>query len=180
MSRKTLMTIHLYLAAFFTPMLLIMAVSGGLYLLNIKGSVEKGEAVLIPGVALTQEGEAKADELRAVLENAGFDGDFDYIKDRGSMMQTRPTSRDYFEIKPVDAGLEVTPVSPDLVASMMELHKGHGPLVFRTLEKILALGLVLILLTGLIIGVQSPLFKIRTVAITGAGIFVSVLLAAVL
>ena len=57
MSRKTLMTIHLYLAAFFTPMLLIMAVSGGLYLLDIKGNMEKGEPVLIPGATLTQEGD---------------------------------------------------------------------------------------------------------------------------
>ena len=33
--------IHLYIAAFFSPMLLMMAVSGGLYLLGIKGTVEK-------------------------------------------------------------------------------------------------------------------------------------------
>ena len=38
MSRKLLINIHLYLAAFFTPVLLIMAISGGLYLMGIKGS----------------------------------------------------------------------------------------------------------------------------------------------
>ena len=180
MSRKTLMTIHLYLAAFFTPMLLIMAVSGGLYLLNVKGNMEKGEPVLIPGATLTQEGDAKIAELSTILENVGLNGDFDYIRERGAMMQTRPTSRDHYEVKAVAGGLEVTPVSPDLLAALMELHKGHGPSIFRTMEIVLALGLVLILLTGLIIGVQSPLFKIRTVAITGGGIFVAVVLAAVL
>ena len=178
MSRKTLMKIHLYIAAFFTPMLLIMAVSGGLYLAGFEGEMKKGEPVLIPGAALIQEGDAKADELRAILEQAGLDSNFAYIRERGAMMQSRSTSRDFYEVKTLPAGLEITPVSPDLVAALMELHKGHGPRIFRTMEIVLSVGLVLILLTGLILGIQSPLFKIRTVAITGTGIFVAVILAA--
>ena len=126
MSRKTLMKIHLYIAAFFTPMLLIMAVSGGLYLAGFEGEMKKGEPVLIPGAALIQEGDAKADELRAILEQAGLDSNFAYIRERGAMMQTRPTSRDFYEVKTLPAGLEITPVSPDLVAALMELLE-QGP-----------------------------------------------------
>ena len=41
MNRKTLITIHMYLSAFFAPMVLLVAISGGLYLIGIKGSVER-------------------------------------------------------------------------------------------------------------------------------------------
>lgn len=179
MSRKTLVTIHLYLAAFFAPILLIMAVSGGLYLLDIKGSMEKGETIVLEGVTISDSSD-KAAQVKQMLDNAGLDSGFEYIKERGPMMQTRPTSRDHYEIKATSAGVEVTPVSPDLVAAMMELHKGHGPGLFRLLEQIMALGLILTLLTGLIVGLQSPLLKTRTVGFTAAGIFVFVIFAAIL
>lgn len=179
MSRKTLVTIHLYLAAFFAPIMLLMAVSGGLYLLGIKGSVEKGETVFIAGAQINADGD-KVEQVKNILEQAGLDADFEYLKDRGSMMQTRPTSRDYYEIEPTPGGMKITPASPDLVASMMELHKGHGPGLFRILEQITALGLILILISGLIIGLKSPLLKTPTIGLTAAGILVFVILAAVL
>lgn len=179
MSRKTMMTIHLYLAAFFAPILLIMAISGGLYLLDIKGSMDKGDTIILEGATITASGD-KVAQVKTLLESAGLDSDFEYLKERGAMMQTRPTSRDYYEIKAKGNRVEITPVSPDLVAAMMELHKGHGPGLFRLLEQIMALGLILTLLTGLIVGLQSPLFKIRTVGFTAAGIFVFVIFAAVL
>ncbi|MCW8878117.1 MAG: PepSY domain-containing protein, partial [Kangiellaceae bacterium] len=40
MSRKLLINIHLYLASFMAPILIMIAVSGGLYLMGFKGSVE--------------------------------------------------------------------------------------------------------------------------------------------
>ncbi|TNC92568.1 hypothetical protein [Thalassolituus sp.] len=179
MNRKTLVTIHLYLAAFFAPVMLILATSGGLYLFGIKGSVEKGETITIAGAALSEEGD-KVAQVKALLEQAGLDSDFEYLKERGPMMQTRPTSRDYYEIKPVAEGIEVTPVSPDLVSALMELHMGHGPGLFRILEQITAIGLVLLLITGLIIGLKSPMLKKPTVGISAAGILVFVVFAAVL
>ena len=179
MSRKTLMVIHLYLAAFFTPVILIMALSGGLYLFNVKGDVTKGETVFIPGATLSASGDAKAEQVRALLAGAGLDDGFEYLKERGNEMQTRPTSRDYYEIKVKPDGVEIVPVSPDLVAAMMELHKGHGPQLFRLLEQITAIGLVLILISGLVLGLQSPLLKNRTVAVTAAGILAFVIVAAI-
>ena len=41
MDRKLLITIHMYLAAFFTPAVLLVAISGGLYLAGFKGDVEQ-------------------------------------------------------------------------------------------------------------------------------------------
>jgi hypothetical protein len=179
MSRKTLVTIHLYLAAFFAPIMLIMAVSGGLYLSGIKGSFEKGETIFVPAVQIDADQE-KESQVKEILQQAGLDADFEYVKDRGRLMQTRPTSRDYYEIEPTPGGVKITPVSPDLIASLMELHKGHGPGMFRILEQITALGLILILISGLIIGLKSPLLKKPTIGLTAAGILVFVILAAVL
>jgi len=34
MNRKLLVTVHLYLASFFTPAVLLVAISGGLYLIG--------------------------------------------------------------------------------------------------------------------------------------------------
>ena len=39
MDRKLLITLHLYLSAFFAPAVILVAVSGGLYLLGVKGNV---------------------------------------------------------------------------------------------------------------------------------------------
>ena len=39
MNRKLIITIHLALAAFFTPILLIVGISGGLYLIGEKGEM---------------------------------------------------------------------------------------------------------------------------------------------
>ena len=41
MDRKILITIHMYLAAFFAPAVLLVAISGGLYLAGVKGKVEQ-------------------------------------------------------------------------------------------------------------------------------------------
>jgi len=181
MSRKTIMTLHLYLAAFFAPIMLIVAVSGGLYLLGIKGEMVKGEAILLPGVVFDAEDtDEKAVQVRLALADAGLDSDFEYLRERGAMMMTRPTSRDFYEIMPVEGGVQVTPVSPDFVAAMMELHMGHGPGLFRILEQLMAAGLILTLLTGVVVGLQSPLLKTRTVAISAAGILVFVIFAALL
>ena len=41
MTRTVLIKLHLYLSAFFSAAIILVAVSGGLYLIGIKGSVEQ-------------------------------------------------------------------------------------------------------------------------------------------
>ena len=41
MSRSLFVTIHMYLSAFFAPVIFLVAISGGFYLIGIKGSVEQ-------------------------------------------------------------------------------------------------------------------------------------------
>ena len=178
MNRKLIMTLHLYLAALFTPVMLILAASGGLYLFGYKGEMEKGTPVFVDKVSLFDETGNTHDRVKNLLVEVGLDDDFEYIKQRGKKIQTRPTSRDHYEITEHKGGVKIVPVSPDLQASMLELHKGHGPKIFKTLEKVVAVGLFLILFTGLVIGLMSPLFKKPTVIISFMGIIIFVLAAA--
>ena len=174
-----MITIHLYLAAFFAPILLIMAVSGGLYLVGVKGSMDKAAPVVVNGASIDAAGDTKA-QIKTLLDQAGLPSGFETLRDRGDTYQTRPSSRDHYEITASATGVTITPVSPSLIAAMMELHKGHGPKLFRLVEIVMALGLVLILVSGLIIGIKSPLLKTPTVAVSAAGIVIFIVLAALL
>lgn len=83
---------------------------------------------------------------------------------------TRPTSRTYYQLKQTSDGIEVARMEPSLQAAMMELHKGHGPGLFKWLGKLLAVALVFIMLSGLWLGLQSPLLKMKTVSLAVAGL----------
>jgi hypothetical protein len=104
--------IHLYVAAFFLPMLLAMAASGTL-----------------------------DSDVRELLNANGIDHDFEYIKVSGKKFITRPTSADYYQLIIHENEVQATLNQPDLIKSLVELHKGHGPLFFKDLQKLRALGL---------------------------------------
>ena len=59
----------------------------------------------------------------------------------------------------------------------MELHMGHGPGLFKNFQKMFALGLLLIILSGLWLGLSSSGLRRRTLVISSAGAAVFLLLA---
>jgi hypothetical protein len=143
--RSLWVKIHLYIAAFFLPMLFLMAASGGLYLVGIKGSVEKEAITLtVPGM-LNADSESLEQDVRDLLAANSIDHDFEYIKVSGNTLFTRPTSRTHFEFNPGEI-LVVSKNTPDLQKSLVELHKGHGPLLFKELQKVMAVGVLIVLL----------------------------------
>ena len=75
--------------------------------------------------------------------------------------------------------MEISKGTPDFLAAMVELHKGHGPVLFKWLEKIFGICLVLISLSGFLLGLLSPVFKTKTLALSGVGL-VLVVVAAIL
>ena len=80
MSRALFIQIHLYLSAFFSVAVILVATSGGLYLLGMKGSVETTRVAVLSGATEQLSQPSKANVL-AVLEQAGVTGfDFDYVK----------------------------------------------------------------------------------------------------
>ncbi|MEE9329902.1 MAG: hypothetical protein V3V30_07155, partial [Parvularculaceae bacterium] len=61
-------------------------------------------------------------------------------------------------------------------ASLMELHKGHGPQLFKTYQKLVALGLMVVVLGGLVVGILAPLYRRKTLIACGIGLLGFVLL----
>lgn len=183
MNRAVFITIHMYLSAFFAVFVLLVATSGGLYLLGYKGSVSKVPVYSStgdPGLeAVLADADALDSAVAELLARAGVSGySFDYVKVKGSTLYTRPTSRAHYVIE-LGEGVGVSLAEPSLQAAMMELHMGHGPVAFKTFQKFFAAGMIFIILSGLWLGLSSERLRPRTLAAAGAGL-ASFLVAALL
>ena len=168
--RSLWIKIHLYVAAFFLPMLLAMAVSGGLYLLGVKGSVDSTPVSLSTTKALFADSRTLDRDVRELLNANGIAHDFEYIKVSGNKVITRPTSTNYYEFIIHQDEAQATLNRPDLIKSLVELHKGHGPLFFKDLQKLMALGLLIVLLSGFWLGASSAGLRVPTLLTTIAGL----------
>jgi hypothetical protein len=177
--RFTWIKLHLIAASFFSLVLLTMAVSGGGYLLDFKGETT---ATVIPADAIQLDFESATLEadVRQALETLGIEHPFEYLRTGGTTTVTRPTSKTYYEFKQVNDAIVVTRHEPDLQKVLVELHKGHGPQLFKTFQKFMAVGLVFVLLTGLWLGISSKGLRTQTAISAGAGMVVFVLLAFVI
>ena len=167
--RSLWVKIHLYVAAFFMPMLFLMATSGGLYLVGIKGNVEQESIKLVAPATLKGDSDTLEQDIRNLLTANGIEHDFEYLKLSGNTVFTRPTSRLHYEF---NLG-EITSLSrnkPDLQKSLVELHKGHGPLLFKDFQKAMAVGVLIVLLSGLWLGLSSPALRMVTTLITISGL----------
>jgi len=170
--RSLWIKIHLYVAAFFLPMLLAMAASGGLYLLGVKGSVHSTPVSLSATKSLSADSGTLGDDVRELLTANGIYHDFEYIKVSGKKFVTRPTSTNYYELIIHENEVQATLNQPDLIKSLVELHKGHGPLFFKDLQKLMALGLLIVLLSGFWLGTSSAGLRVPTLLTTVAGLVV--------
>ena len=98
MTRILLIKLHLYLSAFFSAAIVLVAVSGGLYLIGIKGSIESTPVgIASNGQQLLQDpSEANVQAALSSLSVSGFE--FDYVKQKGSQLITRPTTRPFYTL----------------------------------------------------------------------------------
>ena len=171
MHRKLLISLHLYLAAFFAPAIILVAISGGLYLIGEKGSVVTEKIYEGSHPELSASSSTIKADVSALLTTAGVsEYDFEYVKAGGNTFYTRPTSRDHYIIRLKDEGsLSVELAQPNFQAAIIELHKGHGPGAFKTFQKVLAAGLFLIVISGLWLGISAPSLRTKSLATTVAG-----------
>ncbi|CAA0082441.1 Uncharacterised protein [Zhongshania aliphaticivorans] len=175
MSRKLFVSIHLYLAAFFAPVVIVMAVSGGLYLMDYKGEVTRTHIGHVAGEKLDANSKTLRVDVLNILATLNVDARVESVRVRGENFYTRPSSGRNYTLRQSDTGVNVEEVNPNLQAAMMELHKGHGPAIYKLYEKLFAIALVLIMLSGLYLGWMSPLYKRKMLLLSGAGIVVFVL-----
>jgi len=138
--------------------------------------VRSTERVSLPSNAsLDFKSETLDADVRALLADANIKHDFEYIRNRGTVIQLRPTSKTYLEFKQSPQGLSATRVKPDTVRSMMELHKGHGPQIFKSYQKLVALLLLGVVLGGILVGLMAKAYRRQTIIAVIGGIVVFIL-----
>lgn len=167
--RRVLVLLHLYGAAFMAPAFLLVAFTGGMHMVG-GGEAETSQSIALPaGTQIDFKSVTAKDDVKAILKAANVDVDFEYIKDRGSSAQTRPTSRPYIAFKKTDTGWTASKNTPNLQKSLMEVHKGHGPKILRTYHKFVALTLFLVVLGGLMVGLLAKAYRRKTIVATIIG-----------
>ena len=171
--RKTLVNLHLIFAGLMAPAFLLVAISGGLYLIGNKGKTTDSRVALPAASALDFTSGTLDADVRALLARADIDHDFEYIKNRGTKIELRPTSRTYLSISQTPDGLEATRHVPDFQKSMIELHKGHGPKAFKTYQKLVAISLLGVVFGGVLVGLLAKAYRRKTViaVVVGTAIF---------
>mgnify|MGYP003324753173 FL=1 len=176
MARALLIKLHLYFSAFFAAAIVLVAVSGGLYLIGIKGSVEQTMVgSLDSGEALLADPSHAA--VDAALAGVGVaDFDFDYVKQSGSRLTTRPTTRPFYTLDIEGDEVTVQYNTPSLQKRMIELHMGHGPSAYKTYQQFFAAGMLFVMLSGLWLGLSSDRLRTTTLITSGSGLLLFVLL----
>lgn len=174
--RKYLVLAHLWAAGIMAPAFALHAISGGLYLMNIKGEASTERVALPTNAKLDFKSETLEADVRTLLESANLKHDFEYVRNRGSLIQLRPTSKTYLEFKQTPQGLSATRLKPNAVRSMMELHKGHGPQLFKSYQKLVALLLLGVVLGGILVGLLAKAYRRQTIAAVILGILSFILI----
>ena len=170
MARAVLIKLHLYFSAFFAAAIVLVAVSGGLYLIGIKGSVEQTlVGSLDSGEALLAEPSHAA--VEAALVAVGVtDFTFDYVKQSGLRLITRPTTRPYYTLDIADGRVTVQYNEPSIQKRMIELHMGHGPSAYKTYQQFFAAGMLFVMLSGLWLGLSSDRLRTTTLITSASGL----------
>ena len=169
MTRNFWIKAHLLAAAFFTPLILLMAISGGLYLVGVKGELHQSAIALPENASIDLKSPSLEDDVRKILTAVDSNYMFEYLKIKGSTIYTRPTSKPHYELKVSSSETTLTRNEPSLQKSLVELHKGHGPTAYKTLQKAMAAGLVFILLSGMWLGLSSRLLRVKTLTMVILG-----------
>jgi hypothetical protein len=145
MTRTLLIKLHFYCSAFFAAAIVLVAVSGGLYLIGLKGSIERTPVgTLATGQQLSQNpSEANVQAALASLGVADFE--FEYVKPKGSQLITRPTARSFYTLDISGDEAVVQFNEPSLQKRMIELYMGHGPTAYKTYQQVFAAGMPFII-----------------------------------
>ena len=177
MARALLIKLHLYCSAFFAAAIMLVAVSGGLYLIGIKGTIEQTPVgTLATGQQLLQD--PSKSNVQAALATIGVsDFEFEYVKQKGSQLITRPTTRPFYTLDISGEEAVVRYNEPSLQKRMIELHMGHGPTAYKAYQQVFAAGMLFIILTGLWLGLSSARLRFSTAVISGAGVILFLWLA---
>lgn len=149
-----------------------MAFTGTAYLMNFKGSVTEK-------VVETVESESPVTEslIENELKRIDPEYSYEYTKKSPNGFFTRPTTRDYYSFEKQDNQIIVKKVTPSFLRKIIEIHKGHGPGLLKLVEKILGVGLILILISGVWLALTIKRDMKITLILMGVGSVILAILA---
>jgi len=176
-SRNLITLLHLFAATLLAPFFIMVAITGGLYVADIKPEVSKTDIIFSDSISLDSESETLDQDVRKILSDNDINIEFEYLKNRGDVITTRPTSRQHVNFKKTDAGWNATLNEPNFHYTMMELHKGHGPKLFKTYQIVAGITLFMIMMSGLIIGILTKTYRRKTIISSIIGTIIFTLLA---
>lgn len=180
--RKQLIVLHTVLAAFFLPMGIMYAITGGLYGLGLKGGYDTVETQIQLEAPLDGELSTLVKLAENELGKQGIN------PPTGSAKIKKGGTSYYFEWTGAVRDVQLHPTDDPLVATFkvkdtdvqryfVQLHKAKAGEVFKWFAAVWMVGLVLLFLTGGVMAFAAkPYRKIATIA-TIAGIASFVLLA---
>lgn len=172
--RKTLLTIHLALAAFFLPIALMFALTGGLYTLSIKGGYDETQRSVALDAPLVPELGALVARVERELAAAAVD-----VPTGGAAIKKAGTS---FELEwtgvyrdvvlrpttnPLEAELIIKDTGPWRHA--VQLHKAKGSDIAKALSVAWAAGLICVLLSGMAMAWMAPPYRRMAIKASAAG-----------
>lgn len=177
-TRRLFVTAHLWFAGLLAPIFIMLAISGGLYLIGNKGEFKSTPIALPASATLDFTSATLEDDVRALLSSADIDQKFEYVSKRGATaIHLRPTSRPYLEFRQTEEGLTAARKTPNLQGTLIELHKGHGPTWFKTYQKLVAIGLIGVVLGGIMVGFMARAFRRQTALAVSFGTIIFIFLA---
>lgn len=156
--RPIMIQFHMLVAAFFMPLMLLMPLSGGLYLWGEKGSQEKEEVFMINDPVPAEESQMKLFFEGQFVKNK-IEYRFEYIKVNGADYIFRPTNKIHYMATLENDTLKMYKVNSSWVKRIIEMHKGHGPRWLRNFAMIFALALLLVSISGVVLGLLVPKYR---------------------
>jgi hypothetical protein len=174
--RKILILFHLLVAGFMAPAFILVAITGGLHMVGGGEKQDIQPIILTENSSLDFNSKTIEADVRTLLKSVGVNHNFEYLKNRGTSAQTRPTSRQYVSFKISNNELKAELVTPNFQKAMMEIHKGHGPKILRSYHKLVALLLFTVVLGGILVGLMSKIYRKKTIVSLFLGSLIYVLL----
>lgn len=161
-TRNFLVKCHLWAAGLLAPLFILVAYTGASYLLDFKGEVAETPLALPAGTTLDADSPTIEEDIRKVLAASGADVSFESVRGRAGSLTTRPTSRTFASFEQKDGVWTATLNEPNLQYALIELHKGHGPALYRWYQVLAAVTLFLVVLGGLVVGWMAPGYRRAT------------------
>lgn len=174
MNRALLTKLHLVFAAFMFPAVLMFLVTGALYTWGNKGewheetvtvaaNLEGADETALKDIALAQlaERDLSAPSGSASVSGEGEDTSLSWT---GARTDVSVSAAD-------EAGMaEVTIREASYHRWLVQLHKAKGSTAFKVYATALAISLFLLVVSGIIMGLQTPALRALTLGSSGVGL----------